>query len=162
VPAAIVPGLNEQSFARPTVLVPPEFADWVRASDGRRTRAGELREYVYSVNVTVPPRATPGIRRFPLVVKYEDTTRQVEIGATRVTVLTGWQYHPLWRWLLVALAVLILLWWVRRARRSSSRLLRNGLLGRLLLRLLALALLGSVMYVAWRYLEGAEQLFDLL
>jgi von Willebrand factor type A domain-containing protein len=161
VPSAIVAGLTEQSFTRPTVLIPPEFAGWVRVSDGKRTREGGLREYVYSVDVTVPPRATPGIRRFPLIVKYEDTTRRVEIGATQVTVLTGWQHHPFWRWLLVALAALILLSWVRRARRSSARFLRNRQFARLLLRLAVLVLLGLVMYLAWRHLEGAERLFAL-
>ncbi len=94
VPATIVAGLNEQSFARPTLVIPPAFAGWVRVSDGKRTREGDLRDYVYSVEVSVPPRVTAGIRRFPLVVKYEDATRTVEIGATRVTLLTGWQYHP--------------------------------------------------------------------
>lgn len=161
VPATLVAGLNEQSFARPTVLIPPEFADWVRVSDGKRSRDGELRKYVYSVDVTVPPRTTAGIRRFPLIVKYEDVTGRVEIGTTRVTVLTGWQYHPLWRWLLVALAVLIVLWWARLARRSGSRFLRNRQFARLLLHLATLAVLGLVMYATWRYLEGAERLLVL-
>jgi von Willebrand factor type A domain len=158
VPATIVAGLNEQSFARPTVAIPPEFADWVRVSNGQRTRKGDLREYVYSVDVSVPPRATAGIRRFPLVVKYEDTTRSVEIGATRVTILTGWQYHPVWRWLLLALALLALLWWLRRARRRSARFLHSGRFARLFVRLVGIALFALVIYIGWRYLEGAEQL----
>ena len=137
VSTTIVAGLNEQSFARPTVVIPPEFADWVRVSDGKRTREGDLREYVYSVDVSVPPRATAGIRRFPLVVKYEDATRNVEIGATGVTILTGWQYHPVWRWLLLALVPLVLLWRLRRARRYGSRFLHNRHFARLVPRLLA-------------------------
>ena len=135
VSTSIVAGLNEQSFARPTIVVPPELADWVRVSDGKRTREGDLREYVYSVDVSVPARATAGIRRFPLVVKYEDATRSVEIGTTRVTILTGWQYHPAWRWLLIAVALLVLLWWLRRSRHRSSRFLHNHQIARVLLRL---------------------------
>jgi hypothetical protein len=162
VPATIVAGLNEQSFARPTVLVPSKFADWVRVSDGKRTREGDLREYVYSVDVSVPPRATAGIRRFPLVVKYEDATRSVEIGATRVTILTGWQYHPVWRWLLLALGPLVLLWWLRRARRNGSRFLYNRHFARLFLRLLGVALFVFAIYIGWRYLEGAEQLLPAM
>ncbi len=163
VSATIVAGLNEQSFSRPTVLIPPEFADWVRVSDAKRTRQGDLREYVYSVDVRVPPRATPGIRRFPVLVKYEDATRSVEIGTTRVTILTGWQYHPAWRWLLLAVALLVVLWWLRQSRHRSSRFLRNRQLARLLPRLLGLALFVFVIYVGWRYFEGAEHLLpDLL
>jgi hypothetical protein len=162
VSTTIVAGLNEQSFARPTVVIPPEFAGWVRVSDGKRTREGDLREYVYSVDVSVPARANAGIRRFPLVVKYEDATRSVEIGATKVTILTGWQYHPVWRWLLLALVPLVLLWWVRRARRHSSRFLHNRRFVHLFLRLLGVALFACVIYIGWRYLEGAEHLLPAL
>jgi hypothetical protein len=162
VSTTIVAGLNEQSFARPTVVIPPEFAGWVRVSDGKRTREGDLREYVYSVDVSVPARANAGIRRFPLVVKYEDATRSVEIGATKVTILTGWQYHPVWRWLLLALVPLVLLWWVRRARRHGSRFLHNRRFVHLFLRLLGVALFACVIYIGWRYLEGAEHLLPAL
>lgn len=162
VPATIVAGLNEQSFARPSVLVPREFTDWVTVSDGKRSRDGDLREYVYSVQASVPPRATPGIRRFPLVVKYQDTTRSVEIGATRVSILTGWRYHPVWRWLLLAAALLVLLLlWSRRARGHSSRFLRNGQFARLFLRLAGLAVFAFAIYLGWRYLGGAERLLPL-
>jgi hypothetical protein len=161
VPTTIVAGLNEQSFARPSVLIPPEFTDWVRVSDGKRGREGDLREYVYSVHVSVPPRATPGIRRFPLVAKYEDTTRSAEIGATRVSILTGWRYHPVWRWLLLAAALLVLLLWLQRTRRRSSRFLHNGQFARLLLRLAGLAAFAFVVYIGWRYLEGAERLLPV-
>ena len=82
VSTTIVTGLNEQSFARPSIVIPAEFADWVRVSDGQRTREGDLREYAYSVDVSVPPRATASIRRIPLVVQYADATRSVEIGTT--------------------------------------------------------------------------------
>jgi hypothetical protein len=162
VPAAIVAGLNEQSFARPSVLVPREFSDWVEVSDGKRSRQGDLREYLYSVQVSVPPRATPGVRRFPLVVQYEDATRSVEIGATRVSVLTGWRYHPGWRWLLLAAALLALLLWSRRSRRHSSRFLHNRQFTRLLLRLAGLALFAFVVHLGWRYLAGAERLLPFV
>jgi hypothetical protein len=161
VSTAIVAGLSEQSFARPVVAVPPEFADWIRVSDGRRTREGDLREYTYSAEVTVPPRATAGIRRSPLAVEYADATRRVEIGTTRVTILTGWHYHPAWRWLLLAVAALVLLWWLRRSRRASSRFLRNHQVARLLLRLLGLALFALLICAAWRHFEGAERLLPL-
>jgi hypothetical protein len=82
----------------------------------------------------------------------------VEIGTTRVTILTGWQYHPVWRWLLVTLAVLVPIWWLRRSRRRSSRLLRNHQLARLFLRLLGFALFALLIYMGWRHFEGAEQL----
>ena len=158
VSTTIVTGLNEQSFARPSIVIPAEFADWVRVSDGKRTREGDLREYAYSVDVNVPPRATAGIRRIPLVVQYADATRSVEIGTTRVTLLTGWQYHPAWRWLLVSVALLLLLWWVRHSRRRSPRFLHNHQLARLLLRLLGFALFALLICAGWRHFEGAEHL----
>jgi hypothetical protein len=155
---AIVTGLNEQSFARPSIVIPAAFADWVRVSDSKRTREGELREYVYSVSVSVPPRATAGIRRFPLLVQYADATRSVEIGTTQVTLLTGWQHHPAWRWLVLGVAVLMLLWWVRRSRLRRSRFLHNHRLARLLLQLLGFALVALLIYIGWRHFEGAERL----
>ena len=158
----IVAGLSEQSFARPSIAVPPEFADWVRVSDGGRDREGDLREYVYSVHVSVPPRATAGIRRFPLAATYADATRRVEIGTTRVTILTGWQYHPVWRWLLLGVALLAPLAWARRVRHHGSRFLHNQQFARVFLRLLGIALFAFVIYIGWRYLEGAEHLFPRL
>lgn len=161
VSTTIVTGLNEQSFARPSIVVPPAFADWVHVSDGKRTRQGDLREYAYTVHVSVPPRATAGVRRFPLLVQYADATRSVEIGTSRVTILTGWQYHPAWRWLLLALAVLVPIWWVRRSRHHSTRFLHNHQLARLVLRLLGFALFALLIYIGWRHFEGAERLLPI-
>jgi len=158
-PAAIVMSLNEQSFAHPQIAVPPEFSDWVSVATGKRSRAGDLREYVYTVRVTVPRRATGGARRFRLSAGYEESIRSVEIGGTKVTLLTGLRYHPFWRWLLVALALLALLAWRRQTLRRSSRLLRSGHFTRLLLRAAGLAVFGFLISLGWRYLEGAETLF---
>jgi hypothetical protein len=157
-PAAIVTSLSEQSFALPQIAVPPEFADWVGVATGKRTRRGELREYLYTIRVAVPRRATSGIRRLRLSAGYEEATRSVEIGSTRVTLLTGPRYHPLWRWLLAAIGFLMLLAWRRRLLRRSFRFLHAGHYARLGLRTAELAVFLFLVYLGWRYLEGAETL----
>ena len=158
VSTAIVTGLNEQSFARPSIVVPPAFADWVRVSDGKRTREGDLREYVYSVNVSVPPRATAGIRRFPLFVQYADATRSVEIGTTQRHDPHGLAVPPG-----VALAAggrgacWCCYGGCAAPGVAAPRFLHNRQLARLFLRLLGFALFALLIYIGWRHFEGAER-----
>jgi hypothetical protein len=157
-PAAIVAGLSEQSFALPQIVVPPEFTDWVNVATGKRSRRGELREYLYTIRVGVPRRAASGIRRLLLTAGYEEANRRVEIGGTRVTLLTGLRYHPVWRGLLVVVAFLVVLAWRRRLMRGSFRFLHSGHVTRLGLRAAGLAVYVFLIYLGWRYLEGAQTL----
>lgn len=157
VPAAILTGLSEQSFTRPELSADPEFAAWIAISPGRRLKSGDLREFVYDVEVSVPPAARKGVHRFALNARYQDPSRSVHIGATQVTVLTDLLYHPVWRWLLLLAALLLLLlWWRRQALEGTSRFLHNWHFSRGLLRLLGLAVFAFGVYLVWRYLAGEE------
>jgi len=158
IPQAIVSALDEQSFARPELTVQPEFADWVQISPGQRRRVDELREYVYRVQVRVPPGTSDGVRRIRVFAHYDDGTRSVDIGSAQISLLTGLRFHPVWRWLLIALCSVALLLWSRRRPRNSVRFLDNGHFARLAMRTCVLILAFALLHLAWRYLEGAQPL----
>lgn len=157
-PATILSSLSEQSFAQPKIVPTAEFSDWVGISDGKRRLNGDQREYSYRIRIKVPPRATDGIRRLGLDVQYQDATHNVEVGRTRVTILTGWRHHPAWRGVLAAAALLALLAWRRGGQRATPRFLHNGRFMLLFAELLELAFFTFVVYLGWRYLDGAERL----
>jgi hypothetical protein len=77
--------------------------------------------------------------------------RSVHIGSIEVQISTTMGAHYLWRWLLLPLALLARALRGRSRLRPASRLhLRGGAWRPALLRLATLAMLASLLWLAWR------------
>jgi hypothetical protein len=144
---------------RPRLDVPPEYAGWVSIAPGSRDRKADMKAFFFDVSVKVPRDARSGVFRFALNARYADAVRSTDIGATRVRIMTGWYFHPIWRWLLLLLALLALILFSRRGMQQGAlRYLHGGHALRFARNLVVLALFAGLVYLGWRWLEGADSL----
>jgi hypothetical protein len=150
VPAAILSGLEGATSPRPDLSAPARFAQWLQVATGDASGGGAPGAH-YQVTLTVPAGTPAGRYAFPIAVRLSVGERSVHIGSIEVQISTTMGAHYLWRWLLLPLALLARALRGRSRLRPASRLhLRGGAWRPALLRLATLAMLASLLWLAWR------------
>jgi hypothetical protein len=156
VAGAIRAGVRDAFRLSPAVRVPPEYRDWVGASNAARQGAS-YEQFLIPVALRPPQDVPDGIYRFPLQVVYAGEPAGAEIGRTMVIIRIGFRNWD-WRWpalaAYAALSLALLMARVLRGPQEAARYLWNGQVWGLLWRIVLPILLLCGAYGIWRWAPG--------